>query len=205
MTSIDSADLRPIHEAEKVQRAIDSTTASAIQFRKAPILMNRLAILFPMLVALGTAIGCSDSSGTDAGSIGKSIGKNVTEFAQGVGTGVDGELQIKIELSETLTQSGLSATVAKQQSPLNDPQKAISVYFIATKELNATLIAKAYSTEDLEIGRATADVSFHSDDAQYISFAFPSEMDRQLVAIYRIDVRATTPDGNKEQAAEGNL
>ena len=156
--------------------------------------MNRRSLLFAMLVALSTVSGCSDSSKNDAGSIGKSIGKNVTEFAQGVGTGVDAQLQIKIELSEKLTQGGLSATVAKQQAPLNDPQKAISVYVISAQELNTTLIAKAYNAEGLEIGRAIANVSFNSNDAQYVNFAFPSEMDRQLVAVYKIDVRAATPE-----------
>ena len=161
---------------------------------EAPFHMNRRSLLFAMLVALSTVSGCSDSSKNDAGSIGKSIGKNVTEFAQGVGTGVDAQLQIKIELSEKLTQGGLSATVAKQQAPLNDPQKAISVYVISAQELNTTLIAKAYNAEGLEIGRAIANVSFNSNDAQYVNFAFPSEMDRQLVAVYKIDVRAATPE-----------
>ncbi len=147
-------------------------------------------------------IGCADSEKNGAGTIGESIGRNVTEFAQGVGTGVDAELQIKVELSEALTASGLTATVAKQQTPLNAPDKAISVYFIASKALNATLIAKAYNAENQEIGRATAEVEFGADDAQYISFEFPSEMDRQLEVVYKVDLRTSQPEAVKENEVQ---
>lgn len=99
-------------------------------------------------------------------------------------------MKFAIEISDTLTDAGLIHTVAKQQTSLNEPQKAISVYFVASKSLSTTLVAKAYNAEEQEIGRASSDVQFSADDAQYISFTFPPEMDRQTVVVYRIDMRS---------------
>ena len=44
-----------------------------------------------------SSLGCSDTKQSGAESLGESIGKNVTEFAQGIGTGVDAQMKIKIE------------------------------------------------------------------------------------------------------------
>ncbi|MFK7817722.1 MAG: hypothetical protein AB8G99_03305 [Planctomycetaceae bacterium] len=134
-----------------------------------------------------TLIGCSAEN--DAGSIGESLGKNVTEFAQGVGSGVDTQLEVKIELSQELTNRGVTTTVAKQETPLNDATKPITVYFISAKPIDAALVAKAYNADNQEIGRATTTVAFGSDDAQHVGFEFPPEMDRQLVDVYRIGIR----------------
>ena len=131
--------------------------------------------------------GCSEDQ--DAGSLGKSVGENVTEFAQGVGTGVDVGLKVNFELSEALKEAGVTATVAKQETPLNSPNKTITIYIIADKAMDATLVAKAYNADEQEIGRAHTDVVFVADDARYIGFEFPAEMDRQMVKIYRIDLR----------------
>lgn len=136
--------------------------------------------------------GCSGDSHADAGKIGKTIGRNVTEFAQGVGTGVDTQMQVSVELSSELTEAGFSHTIAKQNTSLESPQKAISIYMISSQAINRTLIAKAFNEDNQEIGRATADVEFSKDDAQYVSFTFPSEMDRQTVKQYRISFKSAT-------------
>ena len=153
-------------------------------------MMNRVASLCWIVLTV-SLLGCSNPKQSGAESLGESIGKNVTEFAQGIGTGVDAQLKIKIELAPTLEQSGISYTVAKQDSVLVDSKKkTIAVYFLSTKEFQGTLIAKAFNAEGLEIGRASVEVNFKADDAQYVTFAFPSEMDRQLVEVYRIDKRS---------------
>ena len=152
-------------------------------------MMNRAASLCWIVLTV-SLLGCSDTKQSGAESLGESIGKNVTEFAQGIGTGVDAQMKIKIELAPALEQSGISYTVAKQDTALVDSKKTIAVYFLSTKEFQGELIAKAFNAEGQEIGRATVDVSFKADDAQYISFAFQPEMDRQLVEVYRIDKRS---------------
>ncbi len=130
--------------------------------------------------------GCSGENKPDIGGAGKLIGQNVTEFAQGVGTGVDQQLQVVVELSDELAEAGLSHTIAKRKVSLDEPEKTISMYLISAKSLSCTLITRAFDAEDQEIGRAACDVKFSDDDAQYVSFGFPPEMDRETVRIYRI-------------------
>lgn len=152
-------------------------------------------ITLPLIIAFA-GIGCSGSGDADAGKLGQSLGQNVTEFAKGVGSGVDSQLQIKIELSEALTSAGVTATVAKQQTPLNAPEKSIVVYFISTNAVKGTFVAKAYNSDEQEIGRAAKEAEFKVDDAQYVGFEFPPEMDRQTVSVYRIDFREMLAEGN---------
>lgn len=152
---------------------------------------------FCCLIAFVSLPGCSGNSKPDAGAMGKVIGQNVTEFAQGVGTGVDAQLQVAIELSPELTQAGLSHTIAKQKTSLDDPQKAISIYLLSAQALNCTLIAKAYNADNQEIGRAASDVTFSQDDAQYISFTFPPDMDRQTVKVYKIAAKVPAAESSQ--------
>ncbi len=51
------------------------------------------------------------------------------------------------------------------------------------------LIAKALTNEGQEIGRSVQEVEFTADDAKYVTFAFASEMDSQLVDKYLLDVK----------------
>ena len=150
---------------------------------------NNVVRLF-LSVSFILVAGCDKGNDNGAGGVGEAIGENVTEFAKGIGKGVDNRMQVSIEISRELAELGLSSTVAKQaqlEFPNEDP-KSISVYCIATSALDATLIAKAYNADDQEIGRAKTSVNFSDDDAQYIGFSFPSEMDRQLVSKYLIDI-----------------
>ena len=159
----------------------------------------RLSVFGCLLFAL-TAAGCGEEQG--AGSFGESIGGNVTEFAQGVGSGVDAKLEIKVEVSEELAEAGMSATVAKQDTSLESPEKLISVYLISTQSMDTTLQAKAFNADGQEIGRARADVTFSDDDARYISFSFPREMDRLLVERYLIDRVKTSKPAAQEADVE---
>ena len=144
---------------------------------------------FCCVVASISLLGCSGNSKSDAAAVGKALGQNLTEFAQGVGSGVDTQLQVAIELSPELTKAGLSHTIAKQKGSLDDTQKAISIYMLSTQALNCTLTARAFNAEKEEIGRATSDVEFVKDDAQYIAFTFPPDMDRQTVKVYKITAK----------------
>lgn len=154
---------------------------------------------------LSGIVGCNGDAQNKLSNVGETVGEGVTEFAMGIGKGVDNRLEVSIELSPALIQSGISTTVAKQtqlQAPSANPSpKEMTVYFLASTALDGTLVAKAYSTGAREIGRAKAQVSFDVDDAQYVSFSFPPEMDQQGVEKYVIDfverkseTKATTPD-----------
>jgi hypothetical protein len=153
---------------------------------------------FCCLVVSISLLGCSGNSKPDAAAVGKAIGQNVTEFAQGVGSGVDTQLQVAIELSPELIKAGLSHTIAKQKGSLDDMQKAISIYLLAAQALNCTLTAKAYNADNQEVGRATSDVQFVQDDAQYIAFTFPPDMDRQTVKVYKITAKFPETESSQQ-------
>lgn len=134
--------------------------------------------------------GCGRAPDQNAGAVGEAIGENVTDFAKGVGKGIDNKLLISTEISPALSEQGVTMTVAKQGPLQTDSEsaKTISVYCLAAKAFEATLTAKAYNVEDHEIGRAKTNIKFADDDAQYVTFSFPPEMDRQLVAKYMFDI-----------------
>ncbi len=99
-------------------------------------------------------------------------------------------MTVDVELAAALTEQGISKTVAKGVGFQDiDKGKGISVYFIAQKEFKSTLVARALNKEGQEIGRAAADVDLGADDAAYVTFTFPSEMDTQLVQKYVIDIK----------------
>ncbi len=107
-----------------------------------------------------------------------------------------------MELSQSLKDAGVSATVAKQEAPSVAGEKNISVYLVAERELNATLLAKAFNKADMEIGRCVTAVNFDVDDARYVRFTFPGEMDQQTVSTYRIDRKPSGNDPGSESLNE---
>jgi hypothetical protein len=147
--------------------------------------------LFRLLaIALVAAAGCGKHDESVAKRAGSTVGEAVTDFASGVGKGVDKQMTVTVELSKQLTDKGVSKTIAKSAGIApSKPKGGISVYLLAAKPLKAKLIAKAVTGEGQEIGRATVDVEFSADDAKYVNFSFDPEMDRQLVAKYVIDLK----------------
>jgi len=133
-------------------------------------------------------VGCGKGDKSLAKQVGSKVGETLTDFASGVGEGVDNKLIVKVELSEDLTKDGVSQTSAK---PVNGNQgaKAISIYFVTKKPLKSKLIAQAKTKAGQEIGRSVVDVDFAGDDAKYVKFEFPREMDTLLVDKYVIDVK----------------
>jgi hypothetical protein len=139
-----------------------------------------------LIVALCVCTGCDKKSDTSlAGKAGEKVGKTVTDFASGVGKGIDTQMTVNVELAPGLTEAGVTRTLAKSE-PLS---KSISVYFVSSKPFTGRLLAKALNAEGQEIGRAFEDLSLGQDDAKYVAFKFPEEMDTRLVSKYIIDAR----------------
>ncbi len=133
--------------------------------------------------------GCGAKENGGAQQVGRDVGQAVSEFASGVGQGVDTHLEVTIELSPDAAELGVSKTVAKQSSLGSAGGKTISVYFLAEHALHVNFTVKALNAEGLEIGRATSDVEFGDDDAKYVPFTFDEQMDSQLVDKYVIEVK----------------
>ena len=132
---------------------------------------------------------------------GQKMGETVTDFASGVGKGIDKRLKVSVELSESLKNLGVRNTVSKSTSLDHGKQKGIAVYLIASKPVNLSLTAKAQNDEGDEIGRAKSTATFAADDAKYVTFTFDPEMDTQLVHQYIIDGREA-PENEAAAPAE---
>jgi hypothetical protein len=157
------------------------------------------------------ASGCSDEGKTVAETAGTRVGETLTDFASGVGEGVDTRMEVTVELSPQCAELGLSKTVAKSLGikPVAkslDMKQGISVYFIAEKPFTGHLVCKATNKDGQEVGRVKVDVEFEADDAKYVTFPFDAEMDSQLVTSYTVDARvggkAKPPAAESAPAAE---
>lgn len=121
------------------------------------------------------AAGCCQAAG-------KGVGGGVTNFGRGVGQGVDEGVLVNVRFSDEATRRGLASTTAKWA------HKKVQLYLTSRTAFAGKLIAKAFNKDGAEIGRSLLDVSMAADDAKYVAFAFPTEMDTQLVHEYRIDI-----------------
>ena len=58
------------------------------------------------------------------------------------------------------------------------------------------------NAEGEEIGRSTVDIEWTAADAKYVSFAFQSEVDTQLVDKYVVEVGESVPKPSKPPAED---
>ncbi len=137
------------------------------------------ALLLVLLVC-----GCGRREESVAKTAGSKVGETITDFASGVGKGVDKQRMVRVTLSEAVCKQGLSKTISKSGNG-----NGITVYFLAASPFKGKLVAKATNKEGQEIGRSVVDVEFSADDAKYVSFPFPEEMDAQLVQEYAVDIK----------------
>jgi hypothetical protein len=145
------------------------------------------------VVVLTAFAGCRDDGKESfAKKAGKKVGETVIDFGSGVGSGVDTKLTIPVELSEAMTAKGLSKTVAKTLVDIDPDSKGFAVYLVSKERCSGSLLAKSVDSQGREIGRSMVDVAFEPDDAKYVTFTFPKEMDSALVAKYVIDVKKQT-------------
>jgi hypothetical protein len=151
--------------------------------------MNNLIRLLAISLVAVAGCGKQDKDESMAKRAGSAVGETVTDFAKGVGKGVDQQMTINVELSKPLRDAGISKTVAKLGGIEIAKSRGISVYLIASKPLKSKLVAKALSKEGEEIGRSIVDVDFAADDGKYVNFKFDSQMDSQLVVKYAIDLK----------------
>jgi hypothetical protein len=147
--------------------------------------MRRIICLaFVLLVTVGCGKKSDESLAKQAG--GK-VGETLTDFVSGVGKGVDQQLIVKVEMSKSLADLGLSNTVSKAIP------HGFSIYLVAAKPLKSKLVAKAFDKEGREIGRCVVEVDFAADDAKYVPFTFQDNMDTQLVEKFLLDVKSEPP------------
>ena len=141
-----------------------------------------------MLACLALLVfGCGSSDESVSKKAGRKLGEGATDFVTGVGTGVDKQMLVEVEVTPAVTGQGLAKTIAKSTG-LDAKKKGICVYFIAKNECSLTFLARALNKDGLEIGRSKVSETFGKDDAKYVTFPFDEEMDSALVKKYQIDL-----------------
>ncbi len=144
-------------------------------------MLARTIIMTSMLVLTA----CESNDSRVARQAGSEVGKTVTEFASGVREGIGSRTTVAVDLSKDLADRGLSKTISRSLGP--GAPKGFTIYLMAKSKLSVTLVARAMTSDGLEIGRSRETVSFDADEAKYVTFKFPAEMDAALVAKYSIE------------------
>jgi hypothetical protein len=155
------------------------------------------------LVLLLCVFGCSGEDDQGVHRAGKRVGETLTEFAQGVGSGIDNKLEEKVELTEPVAALGLESTVAKADGYDDSGKKLLTVYLIASRSVNQWLMAKAMNREGQEVGRTTVEVIMEADDAKYVTFAFDPGVDMQNVEKYELHIGKPQPSPQPESDGAG--
>lgn len=153
--------------------------------------MKRMVVVAAMLVSFTVfATGCESIEGEKVSKIGTQIGETVSNFISGLGKGIKKETKadVVVEIAQDVLNQGLSKTNAKVEGKANEV-KNLSVYFISNNNFQGELLAKALDEDGAEIGRAAVSVQFVKDDAKYIVFGFPKEMELPLVKKYSIELK----------------
>lgn len=144
--------------------------------------MNKTGTI--LLCAL-LAAGCKDKRTDLANKAGETVGEHLTEFSKAVGKGVDNKLLVNVVLAPEVQALGITHTTAKALD-MDISKKGITVYLIASKDVDTTLKARALNAEGAEIGRAKVPVKLAKDEAAYFTVEFPKEMDSMMAKEYRI-------------------
>ena len=103
---------------------------------------------------------------------GETVGKTATEFFEGVSEGIDKTLQCELSLSESLTDNGLKTGKFTIENAEGGRNNQLTVYLIFDKDFKASVSAKAFDKNGLEVGRAKIEVEGKADEAGYYDFIF---------------------------------
>jgi len=139
-----------------------------------------------LLVAVIFLAGCGCEKESLSKRAGKGLGDGISDFVSGVGESVDENLIVELNGSEEMGELGFEATTSKLILLSENAEKVVTVYLVSKKEFSGALLAKAMNEKGREIGRSRVEVEFGADDAKYVDFTFPKQMDRALVEKYQI-------------------
>ena len=112
----------------------------------------RTKTILALAASLLLISGCGKEGDNNANKAGEEVGKKVTNFAAGLGQGIDKSLLINVTLTPELEGQGLTKTTAKWSGPEGD-KKVITLYLTSKTPIKGTLVAKAFNKEGLEVGR----------------------------------------------------
>jgi len=117
--------------------------------------------------------GCSSSSiKNNINKTGDAAGQAIGELATGISNGVKKSIEPKIEINDRLKRMGISFGKMTINNDSVGNNNVLIVYVIFEKDFNGILIAKAFDSKDLEMGRIKQDIKGKKDDTKFIEFHF---------------------------------
>jgi hypothetical protein len=129
-------------------------------------------------------VGCGKNTDSLANKAGETIGQQITDFTKGVGKGIDQKMMVQAVLLAQVQQLGLTNTIAKSTG-LGETN-GFSIYLISSQNVSNLLTARALNADGVEVGRSRKLVVLQKDEAGYVTFEFPNEMDGAVVKKYEI-------------------
>ena len=102
----------------------------------------------------------------------KQFGKTSTEFIEQVGEGIDKALALEIEVSDELSEKGISTGKYSIDASSPGVNNVFVLYLIFNKDFKQTIKLKAFDKNGLEIGRTSMEVTGNKDEAGYFDFVF---------------------------------
>ena len=70
----------------------------------------------PALILVVVVCGCGKREESIAKTAGSKVGETITDFASGVGKGVDKQRMVNVKLSNNVLKRGLSTTISKSRT-----------------------------------------------------------------------------------------
>lgn len=128
--------------------------------------MTRYTILFALGALTAVLTACSIKR------TGEKAGEVVGEFVKGASSGVQRPFKVEVNLSEPLTQKGLTLGKILIASDTLGVDNLVSVYCIFKENFQDTLVLKAFDSDGLETGRSKLAISAKKDEAGYYDFPF---------------------------------
>jgi hypothetical protein len=118
---------------------------------------------------------------------GKAMGQTATEFIDGVAEGVDGTLDSKIVLSDSLKERGISIGKYQIESDSLGKNNKLTVYIITEKNFNGILTFKVFDKNNAEYGRQTLELKGKGGNAGYHDVLFDSRTDIESKSTIKVN------------------
>ena len=132
----------------------------------------KLNLLIPAALSCAILFNCTRAKEA-ANDGGEFVGETVTEFVDGVTSGVETATAVSIDMSDELKQHGLELGVVQfDASEWEASDNVLEVYVIFNQAFNDTVNVKVMDENGLEIGRANAAMEAEAGDAGYYDFVF---------------------------------
>ena len=134
--------------------------------------MRHVISFLVALLLLGACRGVTEKAKETINKGGETVGKTATEFFEGLSEGIDKTLQCELSLSDSLTGNGLKTGKFMIENAEGGRNNQLTVYLIFDRDFKASVSAKAFDKNGLEVGRAKIDVEGKADEARYYDFIF---------------------------------